>query len=585
MANPTTRNSTPPASSRIGQQAPINAIILQAYDDAAFPGIAFTNQLAIDLTTKTLVYYNADGAWQGVTSAADVQSFYGPVQPTTTNLFNGDRWFNTTTGVWNVWSAILGAWVPGNIAYSEVAPTAPTVGEAWYDTSTQTLKFWDGTAWVAAGTPTAPTVTTGTMPASAVQGSSWTDYLGIQYVCILSYTSGGTMANWRQLLSGSDPLASLINQNGQLIEAQELTVGVISAGPSTQAPIATGLVWLDITDGQPTEGNYYVYTGAAWQQVTNPATLVLCSGLKVSQNAPGILGTNLNYIWPDALASLITLNSIFALGTNSANSAAPGPTPPRANVANVAVTSNVATVFATGPTAGFQAGRNITLAGLATTSLNGSWKLSVANNISGKMTFNANVANVATTADTGTITEPFIIGDVAEDADANDWWLWDQINTVTGTWADWVPVTNPSTVVMCATIATQQLSALISARCIAVGQDIATGQYQNVPADLNAALLDLQALGDATYQPADIALANYAVASGQYQANSVLYFVGQDAPLMANVGTVGLSVMNTYSGSDVQDLIGVTDEGFTGTSAKIQAANFLLTYTTARGTL
>lgn len=584
MPDSSTRRSTPPQSTRIGQPVQTSATVVPAYADTDFPSVAFTNQLAIDLTTKSLAYFDANGAWQGVVSSSGVQTFYGPVPPVAVNLSDGDRWFDTATGIWNVWNASKSSWMPGNAAYSSQPPTNPTIGQAWYDTATQTLYFWNGSDWVLGTDPTAPGIYTGAMPAAAVAGSSWTDPNGIQYVCITTYTSGGSLDYWVQITIGADPLVGLITQNGQLIQAQEIDTTNVYAGPSTQVPITTGLVWLDITDGAPTEGDYFVYTGTEWRVVTAPSTLVLCAGLRVSQNAQGIIGTNLNYIWPDPLASLVTLNSSFASGTGSANSAAPGPVV-LANVSAVSVASNIATINVD-TTGGFLAGRSISVQGLATTALNSTWTLSqVIPNTEQLVFAAANVADIASTADAGTATLQFAIGDVAEDPVLNEWFIWDQTANVTNTWADWVMVQNPSTVALCATIATQVLPELLSSRCVAVGRDVATGQYQNIPADLNAAFQDVLAIADVDYQAADIALSNYTIASGSYVQDSILYFVGSDQPVLANVAPVGVALMNTSSAQDAQVLISVTDSGWTGTATKIQSANFLATYATARGTL
>src|SRR5689334_6544238 len=102
MTDPTTRQSTPAASGRIAQQTPVAAVIPQAFDTDDLPSIAFTYQLAIDRQSHTLAYYNENGAWQGITSNIDRQSFYGPVEPASTDLDAGDRWFNTSTGLWSI---------------------------------------------------------------------------------------------------------------------------------------------------------------------------------------------------------------------------------------------------------------------------------------------------------------------------------------------------------------------------------------------------------------------------------------------------------------------------------------------------
>lgn len=583
MATPTTTGSTPPASGRIGQPTATSAVVLQAYKDSAFPGVAFTNQLAIDLTSNTLVFYDSNGAWQGLSGSAGVQSFYGPVAPVT-GVEEGDRWFDTTTGVWNMWNKAKGKWLPGNIAYSATAPTNPQPGDAWFNTGTNILSFWNGTAWVPSDDFSAPGVFIGAMPTAAVVGSKWTDSNGVQYVCITTYASGGTMADWQQIVLATDPLATLIGQNGQLVVAQEATPPPTPT-PSTAVTAATGLVWLDITDGSSAEGNYYVYTGSAWQLVTSPSTLVLCAGLKVSQTAPGILGTNLNYIWPDPLAVKITLNSAFAIGSDSNVSTNPGPWI-SSPISWISVTSNMATVGLANGTAGFMPQRSISIAGLTHTALNGTWTVSEVLDAQ-RLTFAATTADIAEVADTGEATFILKIGDVAEDPGLNEWFIYNSDSTTggTGTWADWVLVTNPSTIALCATIGTRAAPNMISQRCILVGTDVSTGNPQNIAADLNGALADVMALADASFQNSDVALSNYAVASGSWVAPSMLYFSGPDQPLLTQVGWMGLDLLDTYSAQDIQALASVTDEGWTGTAYKISNSNFLSTYETNRGVL
>lgn len=281
MSNPTTANGTPPASARIGQPIKPSSVVLRGYPDNGFPGIAFVGELAIDLDTKTLAYYDSNGAWQGVLGGADYQSFYGPVAPTT-GVNEGDRWFSTVTQTWSTWSGALSAWLPGDAAYSKTTPTSPTVGQAWYNPTTKQLEFWDGTSWVLGGTSTAPQSFTGALPSAAHAGSRWTDSSGVQWICITAYTSGGTLANWQRVVLANDPLATLIRGNGNSIICREAT----SSPPTPTNPggtaVTSGLIWLDLQKGSDNLGNFFVYDpsgGGSWKQVYAPATLELCLAL------------------------------------------------------------------------------------------------------------------------------------------------------------------------------------------------------------------------------------------------------------------------------------------------------------------
>lgn len=276
MPTPTTQSSTPPQSGRIGQQASPSTVVLQGYEAGAFPTVAFVNQLAVDLTQRALVYFTADGTWQGVASGGEVQSFYGEVAPTGVGQA-GDRWFNTKSLMWYSWNPTYTAWMAGDLAYGEVAPTNPTVGQAWFNASTRALTYFNGTTWVAGTDPTAPGVYSGAMPAAATAGSAWTDTDGVVWGCDVTYTGSTGAGKWSRWSYRVDPLAKLILANGSATMAGEAT-----SSPPTPAiawsSVTLGMVWLDSQAGANL-GKFFVWDGTAWRQVYAPNTIDLCLSL------------------------------------------------------------------------------------------------------------------------------------------------------------------------------------------------------------------------------------------------------------------------------------------------------------------
>lgn len=304
--------------------------------------------------------------------------------------------------------------------------------------------------------------------------------------------------------AGPDPLAALIQQNGQCVDAPEDTSSPGIPSLDIGITVTIGLVWHDITSGGATEGDYFVFDGTTWVQITVASTLALCAGLRTSQSLT-VPGTKLYAIYPDPLSNLITPSSVLYTATSTA--------PP-----------------------------------------------------------------------TGTYNS----GDLCEQTDTATWWVYTQTAAATGTWADWTQVTYPATIQQIQAIVMSQVTGLISQAFVAVANDIATGNTQNIPSDLNHAASDILAAVAAQFQPLDIGLSSLAAAldGATAQTNQVLYITDVDSVATAPLGALALELLtNVNTAADGQAAFSVTDEAYTGTAAKISAANFLATYQTARGTI
>ena len=274
MATPTTQGRTPPQSSRIAQQAPPGTVVLQGYEDSALPEVAFNNQVALNLTQRSVTYYDVtSGSWQSVLGGADAQSFYGEVAPTGAAQA-GDRWFNSKSLMWYSWNPTYGAWMAGDLVYSELAPTNPTVGQAWFQVHTRALTYFNGTSWVPGTDPTAPGVYSGAMPAAATAGSAWTDTDGVVWGCDTTYTGGTGAGKWSRWAYRVDPLAKLVLGNGAAFMG-----GESSASPPTPdliwSSVTLGMIWLDTEPGSNL-GKIFVWDGTGWRQVYAPNTIDLC---------------------------------------------------------------------------------------------------------------------------------------------------------------------------------------------------------------------------------------------------------------------------------------------------------------------
>jgi hypothetical protein len=95
----------------------------------------------------------------------------------------GQLWFNTTTGVLQVYNGVAFKSLGGSQA-SATAPTNNSVGDLWYDTTLSQLFVWTGTQWLLIGpTYTSATGITGAIPAVV------TDTLSASHIIIELYVN------------------------------------------------------------------------------------------------------------------------------------------------------------------------------------------------------------------------------------------------------------------------------------------------------------------------------------------------------------------------------------------------------------
>lgn len=127
--------------------------------------------------------------------------------------WNGSVWIlSRDTGITSAISAAADAQATadGKIAtfYSSTTPTAESIGDLWYNTSTGVLKRWDGSTWQ-------DTATRNVSKGAWLTSTSYivgdiVSYLGSSYTCILAHTSSGSntppnATYWTVLAEVGDP--------------------------------------------------------------------------------------------------------------------------------------------------------------------------------------------------------------------------------------------------------------------------------------------------------------------------------------------------------------------------------------------
>jgi hypothetical protein len=145
---------------------------------------------------------------------------------------------------------------------STSAPTAPLKGELWFDTSTNQLKVYDGTAFK----PTGGAKSQATQPTSASTGDLWTDsdddqlyvYTGSAWQLIGPvYTSGQTLSGWKietLTSSGGNKVVSSMYAGNTRVAILSKETFTPSASQSGFAEIKAGLT-LNSTLGAVFEGS------------------------------------------------------------------------------------------------------------------------------------------------------------------------------------------------------------------------------------------------------------------------------------------------------------------------------------------
>jgi hypothetical protein len=99
----------------------------------------------------------------------------------------GQLWFNTTSGVLNVYNGTVFKPI-GGAAAAATGPTNNTVGDLWYDTTNAQLNVWTGTQWLLVGPVyTANTGITGAIPTTVV------DNAAVSHVVIQLYVGASTV--------------------------------------------------------------------------------------------------------------------------------------------------------------------------------------------------------------------------------------------------------------------------------------------------------------------------------------------------------------------------------------------------------
>lgn len=115
---------------------------------------------------KKLYQWSAiDNSWVHIGPGSTIRSATPPPNPV-----GGDIWFDTTIQKGFIYNEVAMAWQTlGGTAFGINPPASPNPGDLWYDEDEDSLKVWNGTAWVA--TSSAPTV----QPNPAQIGDFWYD--------------------------------------------------------------------------------------------------------------------------------------------------------------------------------------------------------------------------------------------------------------------------------------------------------------------------------------------------------------------------------------------------------------------------
>ena len=138
----------------ISGQESTSTIVSGAPGDAYQPGTLWfdTNE------GRLFVYASGNGVeqpdWYQANAEPIVLKSQQPPSGTGENAppRNGSIWFSELTGSLFVYDALTSGWyetgTSRSVAYGTAAPTPSAAGAGWLDSTTSTLKVWNGTAWV-----------------------------------------------------------------------------------------------------------------------------------------------------------------------------------------------------------------------------------------------------------------------------------------------------------------------------------------------------------------------------------------------------------------------------------------------------
>ena len=230
------------------------------------------------------------------TADGKITAFYQPAQPTT-GMSIGDLWFDTDAGnrlhrydgaTWNneitdtrVAQAISNAETAQSTADSKIetfftsnntAPASPSSGDLWYDTTTELLKRWSGSAWVVVSN-------------SFVNTSKFIDDAGL-----------GETALWALVTGEGRPQDSATNSK-------------VFYGPDAPSnpsdDLHDGDIWFDTSD----ENRMHRFTSSAWVDVSDAGAAAGRDLLAALQSA----GLNQNIV--DLVSTSNTASETLALAS------------------------------------------------------------------------------------------------------------------------------------------------------------------------------------------------------------------------------------------------------------------------------
>ena len=158
----------------------------------------------------------------------------GPTAPSSPST--GDLWFNTTAGVLNVWTG--SAWAPsggGGTSSGASPPSSPTIGALWFNTTTNRLMVWNGSTWVPAG---GSVTISPSMPTSPALGDLWWDTTTMQlYIYDTGNNQWIVVSNQATGGGTAEPVDVLVSFSAATATAS-MIVGNVPMGIAVTVPAA-----------------------------------------------------------------------------------------------------------------------------------------------------------------------------------------------------------------------------------------------------------------------------------------------------------------------------------------------------------